>query len=72
MSRKPTLNRSTYAVWEITLRCNLSCEHCGSRAGAARPDELSTTEALALVDQLALPFRHPLGIVFEALPERRG
>jgi len=40
-------------VWEITLRCDLACRHCGSRAGAARPDELTTTEALDLVRQLA-------------------
>lgn len=42
-----------YLVWEITLRCDLACRHCGSRAGRARPDELSTAEALDLVDQLA-------------------
>jgi radical SAM protein with 4Fe4S-binding SPASM domain len=42
-----------YAVWEFTLRCDLACRHCSSRAGRARPDELSTEEALGLVDQLA-------------------
>jgi radical SAM protein with 4Fe4S-binding SPASM domain len=42
-----------YAVWEITLRCDLACRHCGSRAGRARPDELSTAEALDLVAQMA-------------------
>jgi radical SAM protein with 4Fe4S-binding SPASM domain len=41
------------AVWEITLRCDLGCRHCGSRAGRARDKELSTTEALDLVNQLA-------------------
>lgn len=41
------------AVWELTLRCNLSCRHCGSRAGKARGDELSLDEALQLVDDLA-------------------
>ena len=41
------------AVWEITLRCDLGCRHCGSRAGRARNDELSTTEALDLVRELA-------------------
>lgn len=45
--------RPLYAVWEITLRCDLACKHCGSRAGKARADELSTVEALNLVDQLA-------------------
>lgn len=34
-----------YAVWELTLRCDQTCGHCGSRAGRARPDELSTAEA---------------------------
>jgi len=45
--------RPIYAVWEITLQCDLACRHCGSRAGRARPDELSTEEALNLVDQMA-------------------
>jgi len=40
-------------VWELTLRCDLACKHCGSRAGRARPDELSLDEALRLVDELA-------------------
>ena len=41
--------RPVYAVWEITLRCDLGCRHCGSRAGRARPDELTTAEALDVV-----------------------
>jgi radical SAM protein with 4Fe4S-binding SPASM domain len=45
--------RPTIAVWELTLRCDLACRHCGSRAGKTRPDELSTDEALDLVNQLA-------------------
>src|SRR6185436_18893171 len=45
--------RPTYAVWELTLQCDLACRHCGSRAGRARPDELTTTEALDLVRQMA-------------------
>jgi radical SAM protein with 4Fe4S-binding SPASM domain len=45
--------RPVYAVWEITLKCDLACRHCGSRAGRARPDELSTREALDLVSQMA-------------------
>ncbi len=45
--------RPVYAVWEITLRCDLACRHCGSRAGRERPDELSSAEALDLVAQLA-------------------
>lgn len=42
-----------YVVWELTLRCDLACGHCGSRAGRARDDELSTDEALDLVRQIA-------------------
>jgi len=42
----------TYCVWEITLRCDLGCRHCGSRAGKARPDELTTEDCLDVVRQL--------------------
>ncbi|MDJ0729008.1 MAG: nif11-class peptide radical SAM maturase 3 [Crocosphaera sp.] len=45
--------RISYAVWEITLKCNLACQHCGSRAGQNRTKELSTEEALNLVQQMA-------------------
>jgi len=45
--------RPIYAVWEITLACDLACRHCGSRAGHERPDELTTAESLDLVDQMA-------------------
>ena len=45
--------RPIYAVWETTLRCDLACHHCGSRAGRERPDELSTDECLDLVTQMA-------------------
>jgi radical SAM protein with 4Fe4S-binding SPASM domain len=46
-------HRPIYAVWEITLACDLACRHCGSRAGRERPDELTTAEALDLVEQMA-------------------
>jgi len=42
-----------YVVWEITLRCDQPCGHCGSRAGGPRVSELSTEEALGVVAQLA-------------------
>jgi radical SAM protein with 4Fe4S-binding SPASM domain len=45
--------RPRLAVWELTLACDQRCIHCGPRAGARRPDELSTEEALALVAELA-------------------
>ncbi|MBO6933324.1 MAG: radical SAM protein [Deltaproteobacteria bacterium] len=46
-------HRPIHCVWELTLRCDLACHHCGSRAGRARPDELSIDEALDVVRQLA-------------------
>src|SRR6476661_263549 len=42
-----------HAVWEITLACDLKCDHCGSRAGKRRADELTTAECLDLVRQMA-------------------
>jgi radical SAM protein with 4Fe4S-binding SPASM domain len=44
--------RPKNCVWELTLACNLRCGHCGSRAGHARPDELSTAECLQVVGDL--------------------
>ena len=41
-----------YVVWELTLRCDQPCAHCGSRAGASRPEELTTQEALRVVTEL--------------------
>ncbi len=41
------------AVWELTLACDQRCLHCGPRAADARPDELSTEEALQLTEELA-------------------
>ncbi len=41
------------AVWEFTLKCNLQCSHCGSSAGIARPDELSTKECIKLCEDLS-------------------
>lgn len=38
--------------WELTLRCNMNCLHCGSSAGSARPDELTEEEGLDLIDQM--------------------
>lgn len=37
--------------WELTLACNLRCQHCGSSAGQGRPNELALDEALAICDQ---------------------
>src|SRR5215813_3155343 len=42
-----------HVVWEITLACDLKCQHCGSRAGKRRAQELSTDECIDLIRQLA-------------------
>jgi radical SAM protein with 4Fe4S-binding SPASM domain len=45
--------RPIYAVWEVTLQCDLGCRHCGSRAGKKRPDELTTEQCFDLIAQMA-------------------
>jgi len=45
--------RPRFCVWELTLRCDLRCLHCGSFAGAARPDELDVAELLRVAGELA-------------------
>jgi radical SAM protein with 4Fe4S-binding SPASM domain len=52
-----------YVVWEITLRCDLACGHCGSRAGKPRADELTTAEALDLVRQIAEMGAHEVTLI---------
>ena len=47
--------RPAYAVWELTLKCDLACAHCGSRAGRTRPEELDTAECMDLVAQMVQP-----------------
>lgn len=41
------------AVWEITLACCFSCKYCGSKAGHARPNELTTDECLRIARELS-------------------
>lgn len=41
-----------FVVWEITLACDLKCIHCGSRAGARRPRELTTEQCLEVIRRL--------------------
>jgi radical SAM protein with 4Fe4S-binding SPASM domain len=46
--------RPLVAIWEVTRACDLRCLHCRASAVPARdPRELSTSDARALVDQLA-------------------
>ena len=39
-------------TWELTYACNLACIHCLSSSGRRDPHELSTAEAMAVVDEL--------------------
>ena len=39
-------------TWELTYACNLDCVHCLSSSGRRDPRELSTEEALRVVDEL--------------------
>ncbi|MDZ4184845.1 MAG: mycofactocin radical SAM maturase [Desulfuromonadales bacterium] len=39
-------------TWEVSLLCNLRCSHCLSASGEAAKDELTTAEALALVEEV--------------------
>jgi radical SAM protein with 4Fe4S-binding SPASM domain len=42
-----------HAIWEMTWRCNLRCTHCLVHGGPNDVDELSTSEGLDLLDQMA-------------------
>ncbi len=47
------------ATWEVTQACDLECDHCRADAQPDRdPNELSTAEGKALIDQIA-SFGHP-------------
>jgi len=39
-------------TWELTYACNLDCVHCLSSSGRRDPRELSTDEALRVIDEL--------------------
>jgi mycofactocin radical SAM maturase len=39
-------------TWELTYACNLECVHCLSSSGRRDPDELTTDEAKAVLDEL--------------------
>ena len=40
-------------TWELTYACNLACAHCLSSSGRRDPAELTTEEAMALIDEIA-------------------
>lgn len=51
----PLFKAPLYIAWEVTLSCNARCIHCYSDSGPERrdPAELTTLEAVNMIDQLA-------------------
>jgi mycofactocin radical SAM maturase len=49
---KGGLNAPICLTWELTYACNLACTHCLSSSGRRDPGELSTAEAMAVIDEL--------------------
>lgn len=47
------LSAPVNVTWEVTYACNLSCIHCLSDSGRKRAGELTTEQALGVIDQLA-------------------
>lgn len=47
------LSAPVNVTWEVTYACNLSCIHCLSDSGRKRAGELTTEQALQVIDQLA-------------------
>ncbi|WP_132056820.1 radical SAM protein [Halorussus amylolyticus] len=51
-ARVETDERPFVLIWELTQACDLACEHCRADAEVNRhPDELTTAEAKALLDE---------------------
>ena len=50
---KAGLDAPICLTWELTYSCNLACIHCLSSSGRRDPNELSTAEARAVIDELA-------------------
>jgi len=50
---KGGLNSPICLTWELTYACNLACVHCLSSSGRRDPLELSTAEAIRVVDEFA-------------------
>jgi MoaA/NifB/PqqE/SkfB family radical SAM enzyme len=48
------MNESKYipefCMWELTIKCNMRCKHCGSMAGQARKNELTVEECFDVAE----------------------
>ncbi len=49
---KAGLDAPICLTWELTYACNLACVHCLSSSGRRDPNELTTAEAIAVLDEL--------------------
>ena len=49
---KSGLDAPICLTWELTYACNLECVHCLSSSGRRDPNELTTDEAKAVLDEL--------------------
>ena len=49
---KAGLDAPICLTWELTYACNLACVHCLSSSGRRDPHELTTAEAIAVLDEL--------------------
>ena len=49
---KQGLDAPICLTWELTYGCNLACIHCLSSSGRRDPRELTTTEAMGVIDEL--------------------
>ena len=51
--RKPFVPGAPFlVVWDVTYACNLKCKHCYSAAGEVLDHELTTEEAMEVIDKL--------------------
>jgi heme b synthase len=68
-AKVPTLRM---IAWEVTRRCNLNCVHCRAAAECGPyPGELSTEQALALIDEI-VSFSRPVVILTGGEPLLRA
>ncbi|MGO3928290.1 radical SAM/SPASM domain-containing protein [Rhodopseudomonas pseudopalustris] len=51
-----------HVVWLATDACTARCQHCSSNSAKQSPDELTTSEAMAMIDDLAAAGVVDLGI----------
>jgi len=50
-----SLDKKPVVVWNVTRRCNLACQHCYASSGkSSGGPELTTSEGMALIDDLSL------------------